>query len=93
MTPTNMSLLDVAQYSGPAESYEYRIYLITAWEGTPENRQPEEHAEVCWVSPGQLASMRLAHPAYLDLFRRALAMTRPPRHDQSVGGDDALRSG
>jgi mutator protein MutT len=77
VTPTSVSLLHVDQYSGPLESYEYRIYLITEWEGTPENRQPEEHAEICWVSAEQLENIRLAHPAYLHLFRRALELTRP----------------
>ena len=79
VTPTRISLLHVADDSGPVESYEYRIYLITAWEGTPENRQPEEHAEIRWASHEQIDKLRLAHPAYLDLFRRALDMTGPPQ--------------
>jgi 8-oxo-dGTP diphosphatase len=81
VTPTSMSLLEVAQYSGPVESYEYRIYVITAWDGTPANRQPEEHAEIRWVSSEQLNNMPLAHPAYLDLIHRALGRTSfPPSH-------------
>ena len=74
VTPTRISLFDVAQHSGSGESYEYRIYLIATWEGTPENRQPEEHAEIRWVSRQQMENMRFAHPAYLDLCRRALEM-------------------
>lgn len=92
VTPTNMSLLDIAQYSGEAESYEYQIYLITAWEGTPENRQPEEHTEIRWVAPEQLQHMLLAHPAYLDLVQRALEMTSSPQHHRNQNGDDSLRT-
>ena len=76
VTPTRVSLLDVAQHSGTFESYEYRVYAITAWDGTPENRQPEEHDEIRWVSHEQFENMRLAHPAYVRLFRQALELTR-----------------
>ena len=75
VTPTSMSLLHVAPHSGAVESYEYRIYLVTAWEGTPENRQPEEHDQISWVSPAQFENMRLAHPAYVRLFREAIELT------------------
>jgi 8-oxo-dGTP diphosphatase len=75
VTPTSVSLLHIAQHSGAAESYEYRIYLVTAWEGTPENRQPEEHDKIRWVSPEQFGGMRFAHPAYLRLFRQAIELT------------------
>jgi 8-oxo-dGTP pyrophosphatase MutT (NUDIX family) len=59
------------------EQYEYRLYLITDWEGTPENLLPEEHAEIRWLSPDELQSLPVAHPAYLDLFRHALRSTQP----------------
>ena len=72
ITPTTVSLLHVAQHSGADESYEYRIYLVTAWEGTPENHQSEEHAEIRWVSPEELDSMRLAHPGYLAFLHAAM---------------------
>ena len=92
VTPTAMSLLEVAHYSGTVESYEYRIYLIAAWDGTPENRQPEEHTRICWASPEQLNDMPLAHPDYRDVFRRALEMTRSTQHRHTANHDDPLRS-
>ena len=85
VTPTSVSLLHIAEQFGPVESYEYRIYLITAWVGTPENRQPEEHDEICWVSPEQFDTMRLAHPAYASLFRQALEVTGAPADDVVTG--------
>ena len=74
ITPTGVSLLHVAEHSGADESYEYRIYLITGWEGTPENRQPEEHDEVRWVPTEQLDSIRFAHPGYVALLRHAMEL-------------------
>ena len=76
VTPTHVSLLHVARYSGPVETYDYHIYLVTTWKGTPENLQPEEHAQIGWVSPEQFERMRFAHPAYPDLLRRAVELTR-----------------
>ena len=70
--PTNFSLLQVAEHNGADERYDYRIYVVTAWEGTPENLQPEEHDEIRWVAPEQLGSMRLAHPGYAGLLRQAI---------------------
>ena len=72
MTPTAMTLLHVVPYADAAEAYEYRLYLVTEWEGTPENRLPEEHAEIRWLSPDELECLPVAHPAYIHLFRQAL---------------------
>jgi hypothetical protein len=49
------------------------LYLVTAWSGTPENLQLEEHSTIGWFSLGEAVLLKLAHPAYLDIFTRYLA--------------------
>ncbi len=50
-----------------------RLYVVTAWTGTPANRLPAEHAEIAWFGVEDACQLKLAHPAYLALFRRAVA--------------------
>ncbi len=50
----------------------YVFFLVTAWDGTPSNRQPHEHDRVEWFSLDQAVRLDLAHPAYRDVFARVL---------------------
>lgn len=50
----------------------YHFYRLTAWDGTPENRQPHEHTEIRWVPLDKAAQMELASPEYSRLFAYAV---------------------
>lgn len=63
--------------AGPME-YEYHLYQVTEWEGTPENRLREEHSEIRWVSLEEAAKLELASAAYLPLFHRLAARGQAP---------------
>ena len=56
-----------------AESLVLHLYVVTAWEGTPHNRQPAEHAEIAWFDLDEACGLDLAHPSYPALFRRVAA--------------------
>jgi 8-oxo-dGTP diphosphatase len=49
------------------------VWLITAWNGTPENRQVEEHDAVGWFSAAQLADLEFADESYLSVLQSVLA--------------------
>ncbi len=57
----------------PTAALTVHLYLVTAWTGTPVNRQPEEHSEIGWFSLVQAIQLPLADPAYPALFARYLA--------------------
>jgi 8-oxo-dGTP pyrophosphatase MutT (NUDIX family) len=46
------------------------LFVVTAWTGTPRNRQPEEHTQVAWFTVEDACRLRLADPAYRRVFRR-----------------------
>lgn len=46
------------------------LYEVVAWQGTPRNRLPEEHARIAWFTIEEACRLRLAHPAYPALLRR-----------------------
>jgi len=48
------------------------LYLVTAWAGVPNNRQPEEHSVIGWFSLEQIKQIQLADPSYPMLFARYL---------------------
>ncbi len=54
------------------------LYLVTAWKGTPFNRQPEEHSVIHWFSLAEAAQLRLADPIYLSLFAKYLGSDPRP---------------
>ena len=74
-----------------AEPLVLHLYAVTAWEGTPHNRQPAEHAEIAWFDLDEACRLDLAHPSYPALFRpgRAAGLTDPAPHEPSAG--DRLR--
>jgi len=53
--------------------YNCRIWVVTEWAGTPANLSWHEHDDIEWWSSPALAGLKLAHPDYPDLIRRALA--------------------
>ena len=79
ITPTQWTFLETLTVSLPANGNEpsdlmiVHLYLVTAWKGTPFNRQPEEHSVIHWFSPAQATQLHLADPTYPTLFARYLA--------------------
>ena len=49
------------------------LWVVRAWDGEPRNLQPHEHDELRWVPVGEVDRLRLAHPSYVDVARRAVA--------------------
>lgn len=47
--------------------HKYHIYLVTSWNGSPENLS-QEHSELKWFIIEEAKKLRLAHPKYPGLF-------------------------
>jgi 8-oxo-dGTP pyrophosphatase MutT (NUDIX family) len=71
VTPTAWQ--PVGQVSGVVpggdEEVVVHFYAVSSWDGTPRNRQLQEHAEIAWFSLHEACHLRLAHPDYPALFR------------------------
>jgi len=37
--------------------YVHNLYLVSRWEGEPENRSPDEHDTIAWVGAVEVASL------------------------------------
>ena len=47
-------------------------FLVTRWDGEPVNAAPEEHDDLRWFRPSDLADLKLAHPASLSSILSAV---------------------
>ncbi len=47
-------------------------FLVTSWQGEPVNAAPEEHDQLRWFRPCELADLEMAHPAGLSSILRAV---------------------
>ena len=78
ITPTRWTFLETLTLSLPPNGNEpsglmiVHLYLVTAWKGTPYNRQPEEHSVIHWFSLAQATQLHLADPVYPTLFAQYL---------------------
>lgn len=74
ITPTAWEVLETISLPAGegADPVTVHLYFVTAWTGTPVNRQLEEHSAIGWFSKEQAAQLPLAHPAYPMLFARYL---------------------
>lgn len=72
--PTKWTFLETLTVSIPeiAEGMTVHLYLVTAWKGTPFNRQPEEHSLIHWFALEEVNQLKLADPIYPELFARYL---------------------
>lgn len=71
ITPTQWKYLE--QIAFPSEGsalVTVHLYLVTGWDGTPTNRQFEEHSSIDWFSLEQAIQLPLAHPDYPVIFAR-----------------------
>lgn len=67
---TPVDFIRIAVLHGPGdEEYEYTIYVVTEWTGSPENMAPEEHSALAWVAIDEALTLHLAHPGYYELFK------------------------
>ena len=79
ITPAQRTYLETLRLPLPAKEAEpsdlliVHLYLVTAWKGTPFNRQPEEHSVIHWFSLAEATQLPLADPGYPALFARYLA--------------------
>lgn len=60
------------------------LYVVTAWDGAPRNRQPAEHSEIGWFTVADACRLPLAHPDYPALFRQL---------EREAGRDDDAANG
>jgi 8-oxo-dGTP diphosphatase len=56
----------------PSVELTAHLYLVTAWSGIIDNRQPEEHSEIRWFTLAEAIELDLADPSYPTLFARYL---------------------
>jgi 8-oxo-dGTP diphosphatase len=45
---------------------DMHAFLVTHWDGEPVNAAPEEHDDLRWFRPDDLAGVKMAHPASLS---------------------------
>jgi len=83
VTPTHWTFLETTieplptgtEAEEPPDVLIAHLYLVTAWTGTPVNRQPEEHSEIRWFSLEEATQLELASSSYPELFARYI---KPP---------------
>jgi 8-oxo-dGTP diphosphatase len=54
------------------ETLDVHAFLVTRWEGEPSNIAPDEHDDLRWFRPSELAGIDLAHAAMPASLSRAL---------------------
>jgi 8-oxo-dGTP diphosphatase len=78
ITPTLWTDLETIRESVPARdgvpSHDLicHLYCVTAWLGTPVNRQPHEHSTIQWFSYAEAVQLDLADLVYPRLFAQCL---------------------
>lgn len=56
---------------------DLHAFLVTRWTGEPVNRAPEEHDDLRWFRPSDLADVKMAHPAGLSSIMSAIEIGLP----------------
>ena len=51
---------------------EMHAFLVTRWEGEPVNVAPNEHDDLRWFRPSELADVKMANPAGLASILSAI---------------------
>ena len=58
---------------------EVHAFLVTRWDGEPVDSAPEEHDDLRWFGPAELAGLTLADPATLpSLLQQLSRRSEPP---------------
>ena len=66
IVPTRVHFLETLTLSSSNEidRMECHFYIVTEWNGTPTNQQPQEHSEIRWFRFGETSRLQLATPEY-----------------------------
>ena len=78
ITPREWTKLEIMRDSVPEQdgmpSHDLivHMYCVTAWVGTPVNRQLEEHSTIQWFLYDEAVQLDLAHHSYPRLFAQCL---------------------
>ncbi len=51
---------------------ELHAFVVTRWDGEPVNAAPDEHDDLRWFRPSDLAGLKLANPAGLSNLLHAV---------------------
>ena len=51
---------------------DMHAFLVTRWEGEPVNAAPEEHDDLRWFRPSDLADLKMANPESLSSILSAV---------------------
>ena len=70
--PTRCKYLETVSVQGSTHDAgtTCHFYLVTAWNGTPANRQPQEHSEIRWFRRAEVTQLELASPEYKRIIDR-----------------------
>ena len=74
ITPVEWSFLETLRVPVPDQRDEEpdemiaHLCRVTAWSGTPANRQPEEHDIIGWFSLEEALQLDLSDPLYRKIF-------------------------
>lgn len=52
-------------------------FVVSRWRGEPTNAAPDEHDDLRWFTPDEVAGLTLAHPASRSALQGAALRTRP----------------
>ncbi|NYE68924.1 NUDIX domain-containing protein [Microlunatus parietis] len=64
---------------------ELHAYLVDRWDGTPVNAAPDEHDQLGWFAPDELAKLKLADPASLPDILNLMRLAQDPAGLQPEG--------
>jgi 8-oxo-dGTP diphosphatase len=63
----------------PDSTIDMHAFLVTRWDGEPVNAAPEEHDDLRWFRPSELADLKLANPASLSSITSAVQVATNQR--------------
>jgi hypothetical protein len=63
---------------------DMHAFLVTRWEGEPVNAAPEEHDDLRWFRPKDLAGLTMAHPGGLSSILGAVRVDGPTSGADSI---------
>ena len=61
------------------DEMELSAYAVTRWDGEIVNRAPDEHDELRFIAPEELAGLKLADPSYQSLLADAISRSAGSR--------------